>query len=118
MASEYEAVEHYPNRIVHIYNKLIHNPEVNNDQGTEMCQSRGKGGVRQERLFHCSDLDVLILPAFDALYEEMKMSDKEVRDMAFGCYKFWIWCWTCCTQIFHHPFGIRLHKKDTTCACA
>jgi 4-hydroxy-3-methylbut-2-enyl diphosphate reductase len=76
----YEAVEHYPNKKLHITNELIHNPEVNDalqemkinlihkelNTGTKDFSTVGEG-------------DVVILPAFGASYEEMEMLDKKVR---------------------------------------
>lgn len=74
----YEAVEHYPNKKLHITNELIHNPEVNDalqemkinlihkelNTGTKDFSTVGEG-------------DVVILPAFGASYEEMEMLDKK-----------------------------------------
>ena len=73
----YEAVEHYPERKLHITNELIHNPEVN-DRLTEMnvnlVEKLGEGKKNFEQI---EEGDVVILPAFGASYEEMEYLDKK-----------------------------------------
>ena len=79
IALAYEAVEHYPDRKLHITNELIHNPEVN-DSLTEMKVNL----IEKESATGAKDFspveegDVVILPAFGASYEEMEMLDKKV----------------------------------------
>ncbi|KAG7372568.1 E-4-hydroxy-3-methyl-but-2-enyl pyrophosphate reductase [Nitzschia inconspicua] len=77
IALAYEAVQHYPDRTLHITNELIHNPEVN-DRLTEMkvnlIQKVGEG---QKDFSTINEGDVVILPAFGASYEEMEMLDKK-----------------------------------------
>lgn len=81
IALAYEAVEHYPDRKLHITNELIHNPEVN-DRLTEMnvglIEKLGEG---KKNFDVVEDGDVVILPAFGASYEEMDFLDKKVRSM-------------------------------------
>mmetsp|Transcript_20162 Transcript_20162/g.50182 ORF Transcript_20162/g.50182 Transcript_20162/m.50182 type:complete len:460 (+) Transcript_20162:307-1686(+) len=78
IALAYEAVEHYPDRKLHITNELIHNPEVN-DSLTEMKVNL----IEKESTTGAKDFspvqegDVVILPAFGASYEEMEMLDKK-----------------------------------------
>ena len=80
IALAYEAVEHYPDKKLHITNELIHNPEVN-DRLTEMnvnlIEKLGEGKKDFEVI---DDGDVVILPAFGASYEEMDFLDKKVSD--------------------------------------
>ena len=81
IALAYEAVEHYPDRKLHITNELIHNPEVN-DSLTEMkvnlIEKESTTGTKD--FSPVEDGDVVILPAFGASYEEMEMLDKKVRN--------------------------------------
>ena len=79
IALAYEAVEHYPDRKLHITNELIHNPEVN-DSLTEMkvnlIEKEESTGIKD--FSKIEEGDVVILPAFGASYEEMDMLDKKV----------------------------------------
>lgn len=78
IALAYEAVQHYPDRKLHITNELIHNPEVN-DRLTEMKVNLiEKVGENQKDFSTIEEGDVVILPAFGASYEEMEMLDKKV----------------------------------------
>lgn len=78
IALAYEAVEHYPDRKLHITNELIHNPEVN-DRLTEMNVNLiEKLGEGRKDFSTINDGDVVILPAFGASYEEMEMLNKKV----------------------------------------
>ena len=80
IALAYEAVEHFPNKKVHITNELIHNPEVN-DRLTEMnVNLLDKLGGGKKNFNVVQDGDVVILPAFGASFEEMDFLDKKVRD--------------------------------------
>jgi 4-hydroxy-3-methylbut-2-enyl diphosphate reductase len=75
----YEAVEHYPDRTLHITNELIHNPEVNDkltDMKVNLVEKLGDGQKNFEAI---QEGDVVILPAFGASYEEMEFFDKKVR---------------------------------------
>lgn len=78
IALAYEAVEHYPDRQLHITNELIHNPEVN-DSLTEMKVNLiDKESTTGGKDFSpVKEGDVVILPAFGASYEEMEMLDKK-----------------------------------------
>jgi len=77
IALAYEAVNHFPDRKIHITNELIHNPEVN-DKLTEMkvnfIEKLDGGGKRFDAV---QDNDVVILPAFGASLEEMDLFDKK-----------------------------------------
>jgi 4-hydroxy-3-methylbut-2-enyl diphosphate reductase len=84
IALAYEAVQHYPDRKLHITNELIHNPEVN-DRLTEMNVNLiEKIGEGKKDFSTIQEGDVVILPAFGASYEEMEMLDKKVS--AERCY--------------------------------
>jgi len=78
IALAYEAVEHYPDKKLHITNELIHNPEVN-DALTEMkvnlIEKESTTGTKD--FSPVEEGDVVILPAFGASYEEMEMLDKK-----------------------------------------
>lgn len=83
IALAYEAVEHYPERKLHITNELIHNPEVN-DRLTEMNVNLiEKLGDGKKKFDVVEDGDVVILPAFGASYEEMDFLDKKVGNNQF-----------------------------------
>lgn len=78
IALAYEAVNHYPNRNVHITNELIHNPGVNEklkDMKVNFIEKLEGGTKRFEDV---QDEDVVILPAFGASLEEMDLLDKRV----------------------------------------
>jgi len=77
IALAYEAVEHFPNRKLHITNELIHNPEVNDrltDMKVNLIEKIGEG---KKDFSVVEDGDVVILPAFGASYEEMELFDKK-----------------------------------------
>jgi 4-hydroxy-3-methylbut-2-en-1-yl diphosphate reductase len=78
IALAYEAVEHFPDRTIHITNELIHNPEVNENLSNMKVQFIEKidGDASQKNFANVKDGDVVILPAFGASYEEMDMLDK------------------------------------------
>jgi 4-hydroxy-3-methylbut-2-enyl diphosphate reductase len=80
IALAYEAVEHYPDKKLHITNELIHNPEVN-DSLTEMKVNliEKESATGSKDFSPVEEGDVVILPAFGASYEEMEMLDKKVR---------------------------------------
>jgi 4-hydroxy-3-methylbut-2-enyl diphosphate reductase len=78
----YEAVEHYPDRKLHITNELIHNPEVNDrlaDMKVNMIEKLGEGKKNFDVI---KEGDVVILPAFGASFEEMEYFDKMVSQNA------------------------------------
>jgi len=77
IALAYEAVNHFPDRTVHITNELIHNPEVNDnlhDMNVQFIEKTSNGGKNFDTI---KDNDVVILPAFGASFEEMKMFDEK-----------------------------------------
>jgi 4-hydroxy-3-methylbut-2-enyl diphosphate reductase len=79
IALAYEAVEHYPDRKLHITNELIHNPDVNNrltEMDVNLIEKLGEG---KKKFDVVEDGDVVILPAFGASFEEMDFLDKKVR---------------------------------------
>ena len=79
IALAYEAVEHYPDRKLHITNELIHNPEVNDrlsEMKVNLVEKLGEGKKNFEAI---EEGDVVILPAFGASYEEMEYFNKKVR---------------------------------------
>mmetsp|Transcript_27865 Transcript_27865/g.39162 ORF Transcript_27865/g.39162 Transcript_27865/m.39162 type:complete len:458 (-) Transcript_27865:238-1611(-) len=76
IALAYEAVEHFPDRKIHITNELIHNPEVNDklsNMKVQFIEKKEDGGKRFETV---DEGDVVILPAFGASFEEMDRFDK------------------------------------------
>lgn len=79
IALAYEAVEHFPEKTVHITNELIHNPEVNDNLSDMKVQFIEKidGDASQKNFEAVNDGDVVILPAFGASYEEMDLLDKK-----------------------------------------
>jgi 4-hydroxy-3-methylbut-2-en-1-yl diphosphate reductase len=79
IALAYEAVNHFPDRKVHITNELIHNPEVNDKllaMNVHFIEKMPEGKKNFESV---QDGDVVILPAFGASFEEMDYFDKKVR---------------------------------------
>jgi 4-hydroxy-3-methylbut-2-en-1-yl diphosphate reductase len=77
IALAYEAVEHYPNRRLHITNELIHNPEVNDRLTGMKVNLIEKVGDGTKKFEDVQDGDVVILPAFGASYEEMQFLDQK-----------------------------------------
>jgi len=88
IALAYEAVKHFPDRKVHITNELIHNPEVNDNlQAMEVNfiekNADGQGG---KDFSVVGEKDVVILPAFGASFEEMKLfNEKDVEVVDTTC---------------------------------
>lgn len=80
IALAYEAVQHYPDRKLHITNELIHNPEVN-DRLTEMKVNLIEKTPDGKDFSTIEEGDVVILPAFGASYEEMEYFNKKVRSV-------------------------------------
>jgi len=78
IALAYEAVDHFPDRKIHITNELIHNPEVNDKLDEMNVQFIEKVGDGEKNFETVQEGDVVILPAFGASYEEMDYFDKKV----------------------------------------
>mmetsp|Transcript_24424 Transcript_24424/g.35027 ORF Transcript_24424/g.35027 Transcript_24424/m.35027 type:complete len:464 (+) Transcript_24424:178-1569(+) len=76
IALAYEAVDHFPNRDIHITNELIHNPEVNQNLSNMKVKFIEKAEGNKKRFDTIKDGDVVILPAFGASLEEMDFFDK------------------------------------------
>eukprot|EP00522_Entomoneis_paludosa_P018295 CAMPEP_0172451920 /NCGR_PEP_ID=MMETSP1065-20121228/9738_1 /TAXON_ID=265537 /ORGANISM="Amphiprora paludosa, Strain CCMP125" /LENGTH=466 /DNA_ID=CAMNT_0013203891 /DNA_START=312 /DNA_END=1712 /DNA_ORIENTATION=+ len=77
IALAYEAVDHFPNKKIHITNELIHNPEVNDkleEMNVQFIEKLDEGKKNFETV---GEGDVVILPAFGASYEEMDYFDKK-----------------------------------------
>mmetsp|Transcript_1920 Transcript_1920/g.5286 ORF Transcript_1920/g.5286 Transcript_1920/m.5286 type:complete len:459 (+) Transcript_1920:192-1568(+) len=77
IALAYEAVDHFPDRKIHITNELIHNPEVNDKLDEMNVQFIEKVGDGEKNFETVQEGDVVILPAFGASYEEMDYFDKK-----------------------------------------
>ena len=78
IALAYEAVDHFPDRKIHITNELIHNPEVNDKLHSMNVQFIEKMDGGAKNFDTVEEGDVVILPAFGASYEEMDYFDKKV----------------------------------------
>lgn len=76
IALAYEAVKHFPDRKVHITNELIHNPEVNDNLEEMNVNFIQKDGDVKD-FSTVAENDVVILPAFGASFEEMKLFDEK-----------------------------------------
>jgi 4-hydroxy-3-methylbut-2-en-1-yl diphosphate reductase len=86
----YEAVEHFPDRKVHITNELIHNPEVNDNLKNMNVQFIEKVPTKEnpngKNFETVQEGDVVILPAFGASLEEMAyLNDKKVEVVDTTC---------------------------------
>lgn len=79
IALAYEAVDHFPDKKIHITNELIHNPEVNRNLSNMNVNFIEKEEGNKKRFDSVKDGDVVILPAFGASLEEMDLFDKMVR---------------------------------------
>ena len=81
IALAYEAVEHFPDRKVHITNELIHNPEVNENlknMKVEFIEKNPTVANPNAKNFETvGEGDVVILPAFGASFEEMSYLDQK-----------------------------------------
>lgn len=75
----YEAVDHFPDKKIHITNELIHNPEVNDKLQSMDVQLIEKVGDNTKNYETINDGDVVILPAFGATLEEIHYLDSKVR---------------------------------------
>lgn len=90
IALAYEAVEHFPDRKVHITNELIHNPEVNDNLKNMKVQFIEKVPTNEnpnaKNFETVQEGDVVILPAFGASLEEMTyLNDKKVEIVDTTC---------------------------------
>ncbi|KAK9829477.1 hypothetical protein WJX72_006100 [[Myrmecia] bisecta] len=81
----YEAKKAYPGRMLHVTNEIIHNPAVNQrmkEMDINIIEDKGQGkdfGVVKEG-------DVVILPAFGASVQEMKLlSERKVQIVDTTC---------------------------------
>jgi hypothetical protein len=82
IALAYEAVEHFPEKKVHITNELIHNPEVNDNLRNMDVQFIENFGDGKKDFESVKEGDVVILPAFGASFEEMEYFDKKVCSLS------------------------------------
>lgn len=78
IALAYEAVNHFPDRKVHITNELIHNPEVNDKLESMKVNFIEKNPDGKKRFESVQEGDVVIFPAFGASFEEMEYFDSKV----------------------------------------
>ena len=90
IALAYEAVEHFPDRKVHITNELIHNPEVNENltnMNVEFIEKRPtEDNPNGKNFATVGEGDVVILPAFGASLEEMAyLNEKNVEIVETTC---------------------------------
>lgn len=79
IALAYEAVNHFPDKKLHITNELIHNPEVNeklNGMNVNFIE-KVDGDAYNKNFDVVEEGDVVILPAFGASFEEMDLFDKK-----------------------------------------
>jgi len=79
IALAYEAVEHFPDRKLHITNELIHNPEVKDKLLAMNVNFIEKVADGAKDFSTIGDGDVVILPAFGASFEEMQLFNDRVR---------------------------------------
>jgi len=85
IALAYEAVKHFPDRKVHITNELIHNPEVNDNLQAMNVNFIEKSNDGKD-FSVVGEKDVVILPAFGASFEEMKLfNEKDVEVVDTTC---------------------------------
>lgn len=76
IAMAYEARSHFPDKIIHITNEIIHNPEVNEKlQAMDVKFMDGKKGPKNFDAVGSGD--VVILPAFGATIQEMQLLDEK-----------------------------------------
>lgn len=76
IAIAYEARQHFPEKVIHITNEIIHNPEVNENLD-KMDIKFLPGGLGQKDYSGVDDGDVVVLPAFGATIQEMDMLTKK-----------------------------------------
>jgi hypothetical protein len=95
IALAYEAVNHFPDRKIHITNELIHNPEVNDKLAAMNVQfiekvKKDDSSLIEKNFNSVGEGDVVILPAFGATFEEMDYFDKKVCLVLLCCFvAFW-----------------------------
>merc|ERR1719329_93559 len=81
----YEARGHYPENKIHITNEIIHNPQVN-EKLHDMDINFLKGDIGKKDYPNVESGDVVILPAFCATLDEMKLLDaKDARIVDTTC---------------------------------
>ena len=80
VAMAYESRSHFPDKTIHITNEIIHNPEVN-ERLHEMDVKFIDGTLQEDTGMKDYSVvdngDVVILPAFDATIEEMRLLDEK-----------------------------------------
>lgn len=85
----YEARKAYPGKRLHITNEIIHNPKVNQrlaEMDIEFIEATGSDGVGEKDFGNVREGDVVILPAFGASVQEMKLlNDKKVQIVDTTC---------------------------------
>eukprot|EP00216_Chloropicon_sp_CCMP2111_P001239 CAMPEP_0198241298 /NCGR_PEP_ID=MMETSP1446-20131203/6130_1 /TAXON_ID=1461542 ORGANISM="Unidentified sp, Strain CCMP2111" /NCGR_SAMPLE_ID=MMETSP1446 /ASSEMBLY_ACC=CAM_ASM_001112 /LENGTH=488 /DNA_ID=CAMNT_0043924111 /DNA_START=278 /DNA_END=1744 /DNA_ORIENTATION=- len=83
----YEARKAYPGRQLHITNEIIHNPSVNNrlkEMHVKFIEDRGEGLGKD--FSEVQEGDVVILPAFGASVQEMRLlNEKKVQIVDTTC---------------------------------
>ena len=85
----YEARKAYPGKRLHITNEIIHNPKVNQrlaEMDIEFIEATESDGVGEKDFGNVREGDVVILPAFGASVQEMKLlNDKKVQIVDTTC---------------------------------
>ena len=83
VAMAYESRSHFPDKTIHITNEIIHNPGVN-ERLDEMEINFIKAEEDGKKNFdHIVEGDVVILPAFGATLDEMKLLDEKIIPIFF-----------------------------------
>jgi len=80
IALAYKAVDHFPEKKIHITNELIHNPEVNDRLKKMNVQFIEKLENGTKQFDTINDSDVVILPAFGASLEEINYMVKKASE--------------------------------------
>jgi 4-hydroxy-3-methylbut-2-enyl diphosphate reductase len=76
VAMAYQARSHFPDKTIHITNEIIHNPQVNERlHEMDIKFMDGKSGAKDYS--KVNNGDVVILPAFGATIQEMKLLDEK-----------------------------------------
>ncbi|KAI8111868.1 hypothetical protein M9435_004366 [Picochlorum sp. BPE23] len=85
----YEARKAYPGKRLHITNEIIHNPKVNQrlkEMDVEFIETTDGGTVGAKDFSNVKEGDVVILPAFGASVQEMRLlNDKKVQIVDTTC---------------------------------